>query len=110
MRVEKGKRKMKTPILVALGGCLLTRLSVAAEPTYDFECDTPPGHYSYWTRTVTHSNVKLAGTITVNEKREHERWNPTISAVFYPDGKKGGFGLQIYSISTQAREHAPSLA
>jgi hypothetical protein len=87
---------MKASILLALGGCFLARLSPAAEPSYDFECDTPAGHYSYWSRTISHGTATISGTITVNEKRADPRWNPTITAMFYLESGKSGFGLQIF--------------
>jgi hypothetical protein len=95
-------RRMNATLVFAIGACLLPGLASAEEPTYGFECDTPPGHYSYWTHSISSSHMTVAGTVTVNEKREDPKWNPTIGVLLYPLNEPGRpFGLQIFELNAQ---------
>lgn len=56
--------------------CLVTSRLFAAQPVHSFECDTLPGHYSYWTQSLSTGAVEVTGTITVNELRKDKKWMP----------------------------------
>ena len=92
---------MKRAITI-LAGCLLVTSGLArtAEPVFEFECDTPAGHFSHWSQTLEPGKVTVKGTVTISEKREHERWNPAAAALFIGN-PSGTFGLQIYTLKTR---------
>jgi len=92
---------MKSFVALAFATCMAGSLARAAEPVHEFECDTPAGHFSYWSQTLKPGKVKVAGTLEISDKRQHERWNPTMTALFVAD-PKGSFGLQVYSLKSQA--------
>jgi len=81
--------------LFMLGG-----VAYAAEPVHEFECDTPAGHFSFWSQTLKAGKLTVTGTVDINEKREHERWNPAAS-ILLVGNPNGTLGLQIYTLSTQ---------
>jgi len=85
-----------------LTGCLLVigGIARAADPIHEFECDTPAGHFSHWSQTLEPGKVTVTGTISINEKREHERWNPVASALLIGN-PSGTLGLQVYTLKTQ---------
>ena len=87
--------------IAVIQACLLLSLGCAhaAEPVHEFECDTPAGHFSYWSRTLQPGKVTLSGTLDIQEKREHERWNPAMSALLV--GKQGSLGLQVYALHSR---------
>jgi hypothetical protein len=90
---------MKT-VALAFAVWMAGSLARAAEPVHEFECDTPAGHFSYWSQTLKPGKVEVAGSLEISEKREHERWNPTVAALLVAD-PKGSFGLQVYSLKSQ---------
>lgn len=51
--------------------CVATALpllcNAADEVRHDFECDTPSGHFSYWKRSVSGSEIEISGDVTVND-------------------------------------------
>ena len=89
-----------TNAIVAAGLLAVNGLALAAEPVFEFECDTPAGHYSHWSQTLDSGKLTVEGTVTIHEKREHDRWNPVASALFIGN-PSGGFGLQIYTLKAQ---------
>jgi hypothetical protein len=91
---------MKTFVALAIAACMPGSLAHAAEPAHEFACDTPAGHFSYWSQTLKPGKVKVTGTLEISEKREHERWNPTMTALLVADPKRS-FGLQVYSLKSQ---------
>jgi hypothetical protein len=80
----------------------VTGLVRAAEPVHEFECDTPEGHSSYWSTTISSKKVTVAGTIDIKEKREHDRWNPVANVFLIAKGSRDALGLQIYTLKSQS--------
>ena len=80
---------------------LLTRFARASESVHEFECDTPAGHSSHWSTTISSSKVAITGTIEIKEKLEHERWNPVASVFLIAKGSGSAFGLQVYTLKSQ---------
>jgi len=79
--------------LAASGACL------ADEPVHSFECDTPPGHYSYWTQSLSPGPIEITGTVTVNELRADKKWSPLASVML--DGgadRKTSIGVRLSAI------------
>ena len=86
---------MAAACLLALNGT-----SRAADPPrQSFECDTPPGHFSYWNRTVTGAPIDLSSMLTVNELRKDSKWIPTVLVVLQ-GGADGStrFGVHLYTV------------
>ncbi len=44
-----------------------------SDTTYDFECDVPPGHFSYWSRSVSGESFVISGTLQMKELRSDQR-------------------------------------
>jgi hypothetical protein len=60
---------------------------MAAEPPrHTFECDTPAGHFSYWTQTLAGGQVEVTGKVSFNELRADKKWSPIVN-VYLRDGK-----------------------
>lgn len=79
--------------------CLLAfagAVSAAEPPRQTFECDTPAGHFSYWNRTVSAAKIDITGTLTVNELRKGDKWNPTALVSLDGADEKTGFGVRVY--------------
>ena len=77
--------------------CLLAiaATSGAAEPPRQtFECDTPAGHFSYWTRSVSASKIDITGKVTVNELRKDGKWIPT-TLMTVQSADKANFGVRL---------------
>jgi len=81
--------------------CLtITGACVAADPVHSFECDTPAGHFGYWSQSLNSGPVEISGTVTVNEVRDDKKWSPLASVVLEggSDGKTRA-GLHLYSVA-----------
>jgi len=92
---------MKTFLASCAALLCATGVARATESAHEFECDTPAGHSSYWSTTISSKKVTITGTVTIKEKREHEQWNP-VANVFLVSGDSGGaLGLQIYTMKSQ---------
>jgi len=93
---------MKNHALLILG-CLATAassLAAAADPPrYAFECDTPPGHYSYWHRTVTGSEISITGQVTVNELGTDKKWIPVVNVMLSNEKDEHSYGIHISAIA-----------
>jgi hypothetical protein len=92
---------MKLAQRVALGWLTLaTPLICAAadEPRHAFECDTPAGHFSHWTRSVSSGAIEISGKVVLNEVREDKKWT-TVANVLLRHGKDRGsrFGIRFYT-------------
>jgi len=62
-------------------------ISFAETPTFDFDCDTPLGHYSQWKGTHRADTVRIQGIIKVLALRREDNWVP--GAHVYVYGKDG---------------------
>jgi hypothetical protein len=84
---------------------LISGSALAGEPpVHQFECDTPPGHYSYWTRSLSSGDISVEGTIAVNELRADKRWHPTVLISFSSNSPGERIGLQIYTLGSGSDE------
>jgi len=82
---------LRVRVLAGLAFCSLavSGACFAEEPVHSFECDTPPGHYSHWTQSLSPGPVEITGTVTVIELRADKKWSPLASIVLNggTDGK-----------------------
>jgi hypothetical protein len=67
--------------------------ALAATPKFDFDCDTPVGHYSQWKAAHGSDRVRIHGTIKVIELRKEDNWVPGAHIYLYGAGGKGLMGL-----------------
>lgn len=87
--------------LAAAGLSALGGISAAAEPPrHNFECDTPPGHYSYWNRTLSGAPIDIEGTVTVNELGKDKKWTPVVLIALKggPEGRTH-FGIRLSTLA-----------
>jgi len=73
-------------------------MSTAAEEVrYNFECDTPAAHFSYWKRTVSSSEIEISGKVAMRVLREDEKFIP-IANIVLRKGKErtGRFGIRFF--------------
>jgi hypothetical protein len=92
---------MNRKALVAAGLLAIAEIVGAAEPVRQtFECDTLPGHFSFWNRTVTSAPIGITGRLIVNELRKDKKWSPVAQVVLLggEDGK-ARFALHLTSFS-----------
>ena len=94
---------MTTPFARRLAGALICSLGAplaasAAEPVHEFDCDTPPGHYSYWTQSLSSGAVEVSGAVTVNELRKHKKWVPVASVMFRGADGKSNAGVSLSAL------------
>jgi hypothetical protein len=66
---------------------------LAATPKFDFDCDTPSGHYSHWKAAHSADGVRIRGTIKVLELRKEGEWVPGAHVYVYGAGGKTLMGL-----------------
>lgn len=79
--------------------CLAFAAIVNAEPSrYDFECDTPAGHFSFWQRTTSGGEITVAGMMTVHEVRKDRKWSAVANIVLttHTDARRR-FGIHVYA-------------
>ncbi len=72
----------------------------AAEPgRHSYECDTPAGHFSYWSRTLSGTAIDVAGKLSVHELRKDDKWSPTVFVVLQGGtDEKSRFGIRLYTV------------
>lgn len=76
--------------------------ATAAEPLNRFECDTPPGHFSFWSQSLVKPSFVATGAIKVNELRVDPRWHPVISIFVGPKGDAGQqYGVRLTTLASQ---------
>jgi len=87
-------RRITLPLLAAAFplGCN------ARDPVkHEFECDTPAGHRSYWSRSVNSKEIEISGKVALAEERDHERWLPVAFIVLRDDDDRDkGYGIRLY--------------
>jgi hypothetical protein len=81
---------------VVIGSLAASGASFAEEPVHSFACDTPPGHFSDWTQSLSPGPVEITGTLTVNELRTDKKWSP-VAGVMLDGGADGrtSFGVRL---------------
>lgn len=84
--------------------CLATALPLVSAGAdvvrHDFECDTPAGHFSYWKRSVSGSEIEISGNVTVNDMLKDKKWSPAANVFL---AQRGGdrttqFGIRLFGI------------
>ncbi len=92
---------MRVRVLASLviGSLATSGASFAEEPVHSFACDTPPGHFSNWTQSLSPGPVEITGTLTVNELRTDKKWSP-VAGVMLEGGADGqtSVGLRLLAI------------
>ena len=69
----------------------------AAEPLYSYDCDTPPGHFAQWKRTVSGSETTVTGKLRVVELAKHEKWLPSAGMLLRATGERlPAYGIRLY--------------
>jgi len=89
------KLALSVTCLLAIAG-----ISGAAEPArHSYECDTPAGHFSSWSRTVSGRSIDVAGRLAVNELRNDSKWTPTVFVILQGGtDDKSRFGIRLYTV------------
>ncbi len=100
-------------IVVVLIGCSaqpekgsptgIGRVSVApTRSTYEFECDVPPGHFSYWSRAIEANELVVSGTLQLRELRNDPRWQPLANVTAILRDKREWVALRVTRTSADA--------
>jgi hypothetical protein len=83
--------------LFAVLASLATGAHAADPPSYSYDCDTAAGRYAHWTRTVSGSEITIAGKLRVLELLKHEKWNPVASILLRGTGERPPpFGIRLF--------------
>jgi hypothetical protein len=80
----------------AVTGCATTSQGSSASEAYYFDCDTPPGKFSEWNRTIAAKTLHATGTIELKESRHDPRWYPVGSVWFVASGEFDEAGIQAF--------------
>lgn len=67
----------------------------AAEQTFQFDCDVPPGKFSDWSGTVAPGLTGISGRIELLEPRSHKRWIPTAGVWLARGDERVGLQLSV---------------
>lgn len=84
--------------------CLITALplmcAAGEEVRHAFECDTPAGHFSYWKRSVSSSEIEISGKVTVNDILKDKKWSPAANVLVTRrvNDRTEQFGMRLYAI------------
>jgi hypothetical protein len=75
----------------------------AASESYDYECDTPAGHFADWVRTLSATRVQVRGSLLMKEGRESANAPPVANVLLAGSEVAQSFGLhaQILSASPE---------
>jgi len=85
-------------------GRLATPAPASAAPeTYDYECDTPAGHFADWVRTLSATRVVVRGSLLMKEGRQHPIAPAVANVLLAGSEVAQSFGLhaQILSASPE---------
>ena len=78
------------------GLLLLSAGAFADVPRHAFECDTPAGHFAYWKRSLSATDIEVAGKVTVNELLKDKKWSPVTNIVMVAGNVR--YGLHLYGV------------
>lgn len=67
--------------------------------SYDYECDTPAGHFADWVRTLSASRVVVRGSVLFKEGREHPAARPVANVLLSGTEVAQTFGLRAQILS-----------
>ena len=87
-----------TPLvpLLAKVGCTSTPHRSASAESYYFDCDTPPGEFSDWNRTIAAITIRATGTIELTKPRKDPSWYPAATVSFIGPKESGKAGIQAF--------------
>ena len=81
--------------VLLLSSCAVTPQHTPGSESYYFDCDTPPGKFSEWNRSIIATSIRVTGSIEVRTIREDPHWQPAASVWFI--GQNGSrIGLQAF--------------
>lgn len=64
---------------------------------YAFECDAPAGHFSYWRRSVSSTEIEVSGNLLMEAVHEDKKWSPIANIVLRKGKDRNGrFGIRLY--------------
>jgi hypothetical protein len=66
----------------------------AATESYDYECDTPAGHFADWVRTLSGTRVQIRGSLLMKEGRTDPSAAPVANALLAGSEVAQSFGLR----------------
>jgi hypothetical protein len=81
---------------LAMLGCTSTPQRSGGAESYYFDCDTPPGRFSEWNRTLAATTIRATGTIELTEPRKDPRWYPVGSVWLIGSSESGKAGFQAF--------------
>jgi hypothetical protein len=81
---------------LAVAGCAATPQRSSDSESYYFDCDTPPGKFSDWNRTVAAKTLRATGTLELKESRQDPRWYPVGSVWLIASGESDRAGMQAF--------------
>lgn len=79
---------------------LMSAGAFAEEPrAFNYECDTPAGHFSYWNGTVSGGEIEISGKVTVNDLLKDKKWSPGASITLRDKKERPSrFGIRVYAV------------
>lgn len=91
--------------LTLASGCLalsLASIAAAENPTMQFACDTPAGHYSSWSQSISAHGLEIEGKLKVNELRKDKKWIPAAHIIVRAGQEdKSAYGISIFALAKQ---------
>jgi len=70
----------------------------------EFECDTPGGHFSYWSRKMQTPTARIEGEIKIKDLRRTEKWLPVANIFLLDASDKTVAGIGLTQ-DPQASQH-----
>lgn len=84
---------------------LATPVPVApATESYDYECDTPAGHFADWVRTLSATRVQIRGSLLVKEGRQDPNARPVANVLLAGSEVAQTFGLRAQILSASPEQ------
>ena len=84
-------------------GCLalsLASMAAADSPTMKFACDTPAGHFSSWSQTLSAAVLEIEGKFKVNELRKDKKWSPAVNVMVRGGADdRTSYGIRIFGLA-----------
>jgi hypothetical protein len=88
--------------IVVTAGCASTPQPIDSAESYYFDCDTAPGAFSDWNRTIAAASIRVTGTIELREPRQDPKWIPAANIWFI-----GAIRSQQAGIQASVQPNAP---
>ncbi len=79
---------------------LLSSAALADNQSMVFACDTPPGHFSSWSQTLSTRGIEVEGKLKINELRKDKQWAPVVNVYVEAEGK-ASYGFHVTGFPKQ---------